>query len=154
MCLAIPAQVSVLQDDGHVAMVDIMGVRRKVSIDLLVDDPPLPGEWVLVHVGFAMSKISARQAEEQLQMLALLGEASDGARRSRRLRVRRRVGRGKRPDAQEREVTAMKYVDEFRDPRHDPQGASTKSARWPIRSAITASWKSAAATRTPFFASG
>jgi hydrogenase expression/formation protein HypC len=76
MCLAIPAQVSVLLDDGHLAMVDIMGVRRKVSIDLLVDDPPVTGEWVLVHVGFAMSKISAQQAEEQLQMLALLGEAT------------------------------------------------------------------------------
>jgi hydrogenase expression/formation protein HypC len=63
-------------DDQHVAMVDIMGVRRRVSIDLLVDDPPVPGEWVLVHVGFAMSKISAQQAEEQLQALALLGEAT------------------------------------------------------------------------------
>ncbi len=76
MCLAIPAQVSMLLDDQHVAMVDIMGVRRKVSIDLLVDDPPVPGEWVLVHVGFAMSKISARQAEEQLEALAILGEAT------------------------------------------------------------------------------
>jgi hydrogenase expression/formation protein HypC len=79
MCLAIPAQVSLLLDDQHVAMVDIMGVRRKVSIDLLVDDPPVPGEWVLVHVGFAMSKISAQQAEEQLQALALLGEATAAA---------------------------------------------------------------------------
>ena len=76
MCLAIPAQVSALMDDQRVAMVDIMGVRRKVSIDLLVDDPPLLGDWVLIHVGFAMSKISAQQAEEQLQTLALLGEAN------------------------------------------------------------------------------
>ncbi|HTU26284.1 MAG TPA: HypC/HybG/HupF family hydrogenase formation chaperone [Pirellulales bacterium] len=76
MCLAIPAQISVLLDGEHAAMVDIMGVRRKVSTDLLIDDPPAPGEWVLVHVGFAMSKISAQQAEEQLAVLALLGEAS------------------------------------------------------------------------------
>jgi hydrogenase expression/formation protein HypC len=76
MCLAIPAQVSVLLDDQHVAMVDIMGVRRKVSIDLLIDDPPVPGDWVLIHVGFAMSKISAQQAAEQLEALAILGEAT------------------------------------------------------------------------------
>jgi hydrogenase expression/formation protein HypC len=77
MCLAIPAQVSELIDDGrNTAMVDILGVRRKVSIDLLLDDPPLLGDWVLVHVGFAMSKISHAQADEQLKMLALLGEAS------------------------------------------------------------------------------
>jgi hydrogenase expression/formation protein HypC len=77
MCLAIPAQVSeVLDPDGHFALVDIMGARRKVNIDLLIDDPPRTGDWVLVHVGFAMSKISAQQAEEQLQMLASLGEVS------------------------------------------------------------------------------
>jgi hydrogenase expression/formation protein HypC len=76
MCLAIPAQVSAVFDgERHEAMVDIMGVRRKISIDLLADDLPVPGDWVLVHVGFAMSKISQQQAEEQLQMLSLLGEA-------------------------------------------------------------------------------
>ena len=87
MCLAIPAQVSVLLDDNHVAMVDIMGVRRKVSIDLLVDDPPLPGEWVLVHVGFAMSKISAQQAEEQLHDAGPVGRSDRRGRGSRGLRV-------------------------------------------------------------------
>ncbi len=77
MCLAIPAQVSELLDDGkHLALVDILGVRRKVSIDLLADDPPVVGDWVLVHVGFAMSKISPEQADDQLHLLSLLGEAS------------------------------------------------------------------------------
>jgi len=77
MCLAIPAQVSSLFDrEQRSAMVDILGVRRRVSIDLLQDDPPSVGDWVLVHVGFAMSKISAAQADEQLKMLAVLGEAS------------------------------------------------------------------------------
>lgn len=77
MCLAIPAQVSEMVDvEGHLALVDILGVRRKVNIDLLEDDPPVAGDWVLVHVGFAMSKISAAQAEDQLQMLASLGEVS------------------------------------------------------------------------------
>jgi len=77
MCLAIPAQVSeILPAEGNLALVDILGVRRKVNVDLLQDDPPLVGDWVLIHVGFAMSKISAEQAEETLQMLSSLGEAS------------------------------------------------------------------------------
>jgi hydrogenase expression/formation protein HypC len=77
MCLAIPAQISELLDDRHeVAMVDVLGVRRRVNINLLADDPPSVGDWVLIHVGFAMSKISGEQAEEQLRLLAMLGEAS------------------------------------------------------------------------------
>ena len=75
MCLAIPAQVSeMLDDEQRFAMVDIMGVRRRANIELLKDDPPGLGDWVLIHVGFAMSKISAEYAEEQLKLLQLLGE--------------------------------------------------------------------------------
>ena len=77
MCLAIPAQISdVSGDDVGTATVDIMGVRRKVNLQLLADDPPTVGDWVLVHVGFAMSRISNEQANEQLEMLRQLGEAS------------------------------------------------------------------------------
>jgi hydrogenase expression/formation protein HypC len=77
MCLAIPAQVSSLAGDDHgMATVDIMGVRRKVSVQLLDEDPPAIGDWVLVHVGFAMSRISEAQAAEQLELLRRLGEAS------------------------------------------------------------------------------
>lgn len=80
MCLAIPAQISEFAaDDPNVATVNIMGVRRKVNVALLEDDPPLAGDWVLVHVGFAMSKISDEQASEQLELLRLLGEASEAA---------------------------------------------------------------------------
>jgi hydrogenase expression/formation protein HypC len=76
MCLAIPAQVSQLAgDESGMATVDIMGVRRKVSMQLLQDDPPTIGDWVLVHVGFAMSKISQEQAADQLEILRQLGEA-------------------------------------------------------------------------------
>ena len=75
MCLAIPAQISALADGDQTATVDIMGVRRKVSMQLLADEPAAVGEWVLVHVGFAMSKISAEQASEQLDILRQLGEA-------------------------------------------------------------------------------
>lgn len=77
MCLAIPALVSELSaDDSRLATVDIMGVRRKVNVELLQDDPPRCGDWVLIHVGFAMSKISAEQAAEQLDTLMQLGEAT------------------------------------------------------------------------------
>jgi hydrogenase expression/formation protein HypC len=77
MCLAIPAQISELAgDDSGGATVDIMGVRRKVNMQLLQDHPPEIGDWVLIHVGFAMSRISDEQAAEQLDMLRELGEAS------------------------------------------------------------------------------
>ena len=77
MCLAIPAQICELLDErNELAMVDIMGVRRRINIDLLSGDPPQLGDWVLIHVGFAMSKISGEQAEAQLRLLAMLGEAS------------------------------------------------------------------------------
>ena len=77
MCLAIPAQVcEQFAEQPELALVDVLGVRRKISVDLLRDDPPAIGDWVLVHVGFALSKISAAQAEEQLNMLSALGEAS------------------------------------------------------------------------------
>lgn len=76
MCLAIPAQVSEFAvDDSGTATVDILGVRRKVSMQLLEDDPPSVGDWVLIHVGFAMSKISEEQAADQLEILRQLGEA-------------------------------------------------------------------------------
>ena len=77
MCLAIPAQISsVANEDRGTATVDVMGVRRKISVQLLEDDPPAVGDWVLVHVGFAMSRISEAQAAEQLDLLRRLGEAS------------------------------------------------------------------------------
>lgn len=54
MWLAIPAQISEFAaDDPNSATVSIMGVRRKVNVALLADGPPLAGDWVLVHVGFA-----------------------------------------------------------------------------------------------------
>lgn len=59
MCLAIPGQiVEMFDDDHHYAVVDVCGVRRKINIDLLKNERPLLGDWVLIHVGFAMSKIS------------------------------------------------------------------------------------------------
>jgi hydrogenase expression/formation protein HypC len=75
MCLAIPGKVvELLSEDRNLAVVEVLGVRRKVDLGLLQEDPPLTGDWVLIHVGFAMSKISAADAEQQLLMLTELGE--------------------------------------------------------------------------------
>jgi len=82
MCLAIPGKIlesdAPDSDDRHLALVDVLGVRRKVDLALLADDRPAAGDWVLIHVGFAMSKISEGQALDTLRMLKSLGE-SDAA---------------------------------------------------------------------------
>lgn len=77
MCLAIPAKIIELTegDQQHRALVEVVGVRRHIDTGLLIDDAPRVGDWVLVHVGFAMSKISEAQAQDQLRTLAMLGES-------------------------------------------------------------------------------
>ncbi|MEO5904407.1 MAG: HypC/HybG/HupF family hydrogenase formation chaperone [Gemmatimonadaceae bacterium] len=77
MCLAIPGQIVELPlDQPHMAIVEVSGVRRKVNIDLVRQDGALElTDWVLIHVGFAMSKISAEHAAEQVRLLTMLGEA-------------------------------------------------------------------------------
>ncbi len=77
MCLAIPGRVEAIEARTQTASVDVLGIRRKVSIDLLVDEGLSVGDWVLIHVGFAMSKISAEHAEEQLRILASLDEINE-----------------------------------------------------------------------------
>ena len=75
MCLAIPGQVLELcSDNPHLAVVEVSKVRRKVNVGLLEDEQLLAGDWVLIHVGFAMSRISEEAAQEQLRLLAMLGE--------------------------------------------------------------------------------
>jgi hydrogenase expression/formation protein HypC len=79
MCLAIPGKiVEISSDNADSALVDVVGVRRKIDLGLLHDDRPVPGDWVLIHVGFAMSKISERDAIDQMNTLRMLGEI-DGA---------------------------------------------------------------------------
>jgi hydrogenase expression/formation protein HypC len=76
MCLAIPGQVvEIFSGPQTTALIDVVGVRRKVDLGLLQDDMPVPGDWVLIHVGFAMSKISEADAIEQMRTLRALGEA-------------------------------------------------------------------------------
>lgn len=79
MCLAIPGKiVELLAEDRSLAVVDVLGVRRKVDLGLLQENPPLKDDWVLIHVGFAMSRISEADAIDQMRMLTALGE-SDAA---------------------------------------------------------------------------
>jgi hydrogenase expression/formation protein HypC len=55
--------------------VDVVGVKRRINVGLMEDDPVVPGDWVLIHVGFAMSKVDEREAAEALRMLELMGQA-------------------------------------------------------------------------------
>jgi hydrogenase expression/formation protein HypC len=76
VCLAIPGKIIEIDSQNALqAVVDVVGVRRKVDLGLLQDEPPVPGDWVLIHVGFAMSKISETDAADQMRTLTMLGEA-------------------------------------------------------------------------------
>jgi len=93
MCLGIPGCIVRINDAANMtATVDVCGVRRQINISCIVDDShPVDacvGDWVLVHVGFAMSRIDAAEAAATLKILTELGEmqaelesirASDGA---------------------------------------------------------------------------
>ncbi|PZG17557.1 HypC/HybG/HupF family hydrogenase formation chaperone [Micromonospora craterilacus] len=76
MCLGIPGEIVELKA-GHddLAVVDVVGVRRAVNIGLLEADQVGVGDWVLVHVGFAMSKIDEAEAAATLTLLTGLGQA-------------------------------------------------------------------------------
>ncbi|MGD9679947.1 MAG: HypC/HybG/HupF family hydrogenase formation chaperone [Candidatus Obscuribacterales bacterium] len=77
MCLAIPGKIEAFVDrDRHFARADISGVKRQINVDLIREQGLEEGDWVLIHVGFAMGKISEEQALEQLEALAILGEAA------------------------------------------------------------------------------
>ena len=81
MCLALPAKiVSFPLDEPGVAVVDVLSVERRVNVDLLRDEQLAIGDWVLLHVGFAMSKVSERDAHEQIELLTMLGEAREAER--------------------------------------------------------------------------
>jgi hydrogenase expression/formation protein HypC len=76
MCLGIPGQIVEIVDDANsIAKVDVSGVKRNVSVALVRSEGIAPGEWVLIHVGFAMSKIDEQEAQETLQTLREMGDA-------------------------------------------------------------------------------
>jgi hydrogenase expression/formation protein HypC len=78
MCLGIPGEIVELLDDRtDLAKVDVSGVRRAINIGLLENEPLAPGDWVLIHVGFAMSKIDEAEAKAALEFLEGIGQAYD-----------------------------------------------------------------------------
>ena len=78
MCLAIPGQVVEIVDPANqIAKVDVVGVKRNINVSLLVDEDGGigPGDWVLIHVGFALSKVDEDEAHATLGLLRQMGQA-------------------------------------------------------------------------------
>ncbi len=75
MCLGIPGRIIEIVDEEYdIAKVEVSGVKRNISIALVRPEGIVAGDWVLVHVGFAMSKIDETEAQETLKALKLLGD--------------------------------------------------------------------------------
>ena len=77
MCLAIPGQIVEMVDEANrLAKVDVAGVRRSVNIGLLDEDGEgvEPGDWVLIHVGFAISQVDEEEALATRRLLERMGE--------------------------------------------------------------------------------
>jgi hydrogenase expression/formation protein HypC len=83
MCLAIPGQVIEFVDEANrLAKVDVAGVRRIVNVGLLDADDDggaQPGDWVLIHVGFALSKVDEEEAHATLELLRGMGSEFEDA---------------------------------------------------------------------------
>jgi hydrogenase expression/formation protein HypC len=76
MCLGIPGEVvELLPDRPDLAKVDVSGVRRAINIGLLENETLEPGDWILIHVGFALSKIDEEEAKSALEFLQGIGTA-------------------------------------------------------------------------------
>jgi len=79
MCLGVPGQIAEIVDpELLIALADVAGVRRKVNITCIVSDEhridDCIGDWVLIHVGFAMARIDEAEAAETLKVLTAMGE--------------------------------------------------------------------------------
>jgi len=79
MCLGVPGQiVEIVDPELLIAVADVAGVRRKVNITCIVNDEHKAddciGDWVLIHVGFAMARIDEAEAAKTLKVLTTMGE--------------------------------------------------------------------------------
>ncbi|MDT3779873.1 HypC/HybG/HupF family hydrogenase formation chaperone [Nitrospira sp. MA-1] len=79
MCLGIPGQIVEISNvEYKLAIVNVGGVRREVNIACIVDEEHSPvacvGDWVLIHVGFAMSRIDETEAKRTIELLTEMGE--------------------------------------------------------------------------------
>jgi hydrogenase expression/formation protein HypC len=82
MCLGIPGKIiEITSTENKLARVDVAGVKRQINIACIVDDDHPPescvGDWVLVHVGFAMVRINEEEATRTLELLSKMGEMQD-----------------------------------------------------------------------------
>ena len=75
MCLAIPGKiVEIVDEENRIAKVEVGGVRRNVNVGMLDREEALVGNYVLIHVGFAMTRIDEREAQETLRILEEIGQ--------------------------------------------------------------------------------
>jgi hydrogenase expression/formation protein HypC len=76
MCLGIPGKIVAMVDEANrIAKVDVAGAKRNVSLALLEPEEVGVGDWVLIHVGFAISKLDEQEAQETYRLLLALGQA-------------------------------------------------------------------------------
>lgn len=79
MCLGIPGQVVHIMEGnaGMLAMVDVLGAQRPINLGMLEDMELEPGQWVLIHMGFALERIDEAAAEKAMSGLEMMGQARD-----------------------------------------------------------------------------
>lgn len=79
MCLGIPGKVVEVMDGngGMLAVVDVMGAHRPINLGMLDDMEVTPGEWVLIHMGFALERINEEKATEAMSGLEMMGRGQD-----------------------------------------------------------------------------
>lgn len=78
MCLAIPGKIVEMVDmENRIAKVDVGGVRRNVNVGMLDENEVAIGDYVLIHVGFAMTKIDEHEAKETIRVLNEIGQYED-----------------------------------------------------------------------------
>ena len=81
MCLGIPGQIVQVLDgfEGQLALVDVVGQQRQINIGMLEEEQLTAGDWILIHMGFAMERVDAAAAREALIGLELMGQARQPA---------------------------------------------------------------------------
>ena len=78
MCLAIPGKiVEIVDEENSIAKVEVGGVRRNVNVGMLDKEEAAVGNYVLIHVGFAMTRIDEHEAQETLRVLEEIGQYQD-----------------------------------------------------------------------------
>lgn len=80
MCLGIPGQMVRMLDgyEGQVALVDVAGEPRKINVGMLAEETLSPGDWIIIHLGFAMEKTDRAGAAEAMAGLELIGRGTPG----------------------------------------------------------------------------